>query len=253
MENKNICKNCNSPDINNFCGDCGQKVYHERFTIKSFFVVLLDAIDVKRGFLFTVRMLFVNPGKVTNDYISGKTKSYFNPLKYLLIIGSIYAFLILRLNIFDAGLESFGMPQPSTDEALQLQNQWLNFYKKILNFVPILLIPFISIASKWIAKSKGLYYGEHLVINSFLFVQILVLIVLLTPLVAIFPSIASFFPYITLVIIIVYLCYSLNSTYKESLIRSILRAIFSLVMGYLLFMLFVIIIMIIVGIIIKMN
>ena len=168
MEKKSICKNCNSVNINNFCSDCGQKIYDERFTINSFLMSLLDALDVNKGFFYTIKMLFVKPGKVTNDYLNGITKPYFNPLKYLLIIGSIYAFLILGLKLFDAGIEATGLQfQSSSEEETLFQNQWMGFYKKILNFIPIIMIPFISIATKWFYKSKGLFYGEHIIINSF--------------------------------------------------------------------------------------
>lgn len=251
VENKNICKNCNSTNINKYCSDCGQKVYNERFTIKSFIVRLLAAFDVERGFLFTAKMLFVNPGKATNDYLKGKTNPYFNPLKYLLIIGSIYAFLILWLNIFDAGMETMSMPeQNKSEEVAQFQNQFLSFYKKIINFLPLLIIPFISIATKWFYKSKGLFYGEHLIINSYLFAQNFLIIILLTPLVLIFPSIINFFPFITLVTLIVYFSYSLRSTFQTTLIKSVLSAFLSLLIGYMFFILFAIIIVSIVGIII---
>ncbi len=43
MEKTKTCKNCNSVNINNFCSDCGQKVYDKRFTIKSFIMDLLAA------------------------------------------------------------------------------------------------------------------------------------------------------------------------------------------------------------------
>lgn len=252
VENKNICKNCNSPNINNYCIDCGQKVYNERFTIKSFFVDLLDALNLERGFFFTSKMLFISPGKVINDYLGGKTKSYINPLKYLLIIGSIYAFLILWLKIFDVGMESIAV-QGNSEKVAIIQNQWLGFYKKIINLIPILLIPFISIATKWFYKSKGLFYGEHLIVNSFIFLQIFLITILLTPLVLIFPSTINFFPGITLVILIVYFCYSLNSTFRGAPFRSVLIAFLSLLIGYLLFMLFVIVLVSIISIIMILN
>jgi hypothetical protein len=217
---------------------------------------LLAVFNLERGFLYTVKMLFVRPGQVTNDYIRGKTRSYINPLKYLLIIGGIYAFLILYLKIFDTGLETMSGLQTNEalnnvpDETVQLQQQWLHFYRQIINFIPLLLIPFISIATRLFYRSKKLYYGEHLIINSFLIVQSFLIITLLTPLILIFPSAITYFPFLTPVVFLGYLIYSLKSTYGGSPFKSVFGAIFSFLFGYLLFLLFILFVTILIGIII---
>jgi len=243
MQKKNTCKNCNSLNINNFCSDCGQPVFKTRFTIKYFFKSLLSAFDLEKGFLYTAKMLFIQPGKVTNDYINGRTKPYFNPLKYLLVVGGIYAFLILWLGIFDAGLETVsgiyahGPAQENSEKLLRLQEKWLHFYRQIINFIPLLMIPFISIATKRFYKSRGLLYGEHLIINSYIFVQTFLILIFLTPLVIVFPAMIHYFPFITVIIIIGYFSYALSGTFRESFIRSVLGSFFSLFTGYLLFIL----------------
>lgn len=249
MEDTSKCRSCNSVISGNYCSECGQKVIHERFTVSSFVQTLLAAFNLEKGFLFTVKELFIHPGNAVNDYLSGKTKPYVNPLTYLLVIGGVYSFLLLKLNIFDAGMEAIGTPSPTTDEAMALQNKWFTFYKNIINFIPLLLIPFISLASKWVYKSRQLYYGEFLIINSFLFVQILVLIVVLAPIVLIAPPIAEVFPFITLFIIIAYLSYSLKSIFRESFFRSLVKAILSLLLGYLLFVIFFVLIISIIAVV----
>ncbi|MEJ2627027.1 MAG: DUF3667 domain-containing protein [bacterium] len=256
MEKTKICKNCNSVNINNFCSDCGQKIYDKRFTIKSFIMDLLAVFNLERGFLYTAKMLLIRPGQVTNDYLRGKTKPYVNPLKYLLIIGGIYAFLILYLNIFDTGLEAMTTLQPketlqnNSQEVIRLQNQWLNFYRKIINFIPLLMVPFISMITKWFYKSKHLFYGEHLIINSFLFVQSFLILIVLTPLVLIFPSLTSYFPIITVIVIFTYLSYSYKGAFGVTPAKSFWGTVFSLLIGYLLFLLFVIFIIFLIIIII---
>ena len=256
MEKPKKCKNCNSVNINNFCSDCGQKVYEKRFTIKSFITDLLAVFNLERGFFYTAKMLLIRPGQVTNDYLRGKTKPYVNPLKYLLIIGGVYAFLILYLNIFDTGLEAITNLKPNeslqtnSEEVLQLQNQWLNYYRKIINFIPLLMVPFISMVTKWFYKSKHLFYGEHLIINSYLFVQSFLILIVLTPLVLIFPSLTSYFPIITVIVIFIYLSYAFKGAYNVTPVKSFLGTVFSLLVGYLLFILFVLLIIFLIVVII---
>ncbi len=246
MEEKNICKNCNSVNINNFCSDCGQKIYKKRFTINSFLMFLSDALDIEKGFFYTIKILFIKPEKVINDYLKGITKPYFNPLKYLLVIGGIYTFLVLWFKVFDNNFD-YMESQNNNEELYQFQTQWFNFYKKIMNFIPILIIPFVSIATKWFYKSKKLFYGEHLIINSFLFVQILLITTLLIPAVLIFsPTLMYYFPIIT----ISYSCYFFYNVFQNSLIRSILLTFLSIVTGYFLFIIFLVIIMFIAAIVI---
>ena len=79
--NTQICKNCGSENIESFCPKCGQKTYTERYTLKSFFGIIMHTFDIKKGFFHTLKMLFIDPGKIVHEYLNGRTKDYFNPLK----------------------------------------------------------------------------------------------------------------------------------------------------------------------------
>ena len=256
LEKKQVCKNCNSVHINNYCSDCGQKIYTKRFTLKSFFIVFMDALNIKKGFFYTVKMLFTHPGKVTNDYISGKTKSYFNPLKYIIIVAGIYAFLIVWLNIFDASIEASEIIQKNNealqnnDEALQLQKKWIEFYKQYINFIPLLMVPFASLISKWFYRSKKLFYGEHLIINCFIFAQIFIIYIIWSPIVVIIPSLITYFPVITFITSFIYFIFALYKTFRESPFRAVMGGILIYFIGFLFFILFLSIIIFIVGLIV---
>lgn len=255
LESKKVCKNCNSVHINNYCCDCGQRIYTKRFTLKSFFFVLLATLNIEKGFLYTLKMLFIHPGIVINEYITGKTKPYFNPLNYIIIAAGIYAFLILWLNILDSSVEVSNKlfnneALQNNDEALQLQKKWIDFYKQFVNFIPLLMIPFASLISKWFYRSKNLFYGEHLIINCFLFAQSFIIIILLTPIVVIFPSLITYFSVITSVATIIYLSFALHKTFPGSRFKAIMGAVIIYIFGMLFFFLFLLIILFIIVIII---
>ena len=101
-----VCKNCGNHFEGVYCNMCGQKVINERITIKHLFEITFDSFNIHRGLIYTIKLMFTNPGKLINDYLNGRTKDFYNPLKYLLLIASISALFMLWLNIFDANVET---------------------------------------------------------------------------------------------------------------------------------------------------
>jgi len=255
FEKTSTCRNCGSENIENYCSNCGQKVYIKRFTLKAFLGVFLDAFDIEKGFIHTFIQLFTKPGIVINNYIKGKTKSYFNPLKYVIIIAGVYAFLVISTDFFDQSIKTANeimlknneqfQNLEDKDEVLQKQNQWMELYKKYINLLPLLLIPIISLASKWIYKSKKYFYGEHLIINSYILAHSFVLIILVVPLIIFLPSITKYFPLLVGVLTVIYIIYAYNKTFNGSPIISLIKSIFVLLIGYILFIIALILIMII--------
>lgn len=236
------CPNCSSVNIDNYCSNCGQKIYTKRFTLKQFFEIAGNALNLERGFLHTALGLFRNPGIVINDYLKGKTKSYFNPFNYILIIGGIYAFLFLSLGIFDNSMElsnslSKGQNPAISKEALAFQQQLAETMKKYVNLLPLLLIPFASLFSKRFYRKQKLYYGEHLIINTFIFGQAVIISILLSLIILIFPGFLQMFFLFSGVASLCYFTYAFYCTFKQPILITTIKTIGILVLGYLLFLL----------------
>lgn len=250
------CPNCQSHTIDKYCSNCGQKIYRKRFTLRSFFEVIGNALNIERGFVHTLFWMFKNPGKVINDYLNGKTKAYFNPLNYVLIIAGIYAFLAISLNIIDTSYETTNsmlhadsaIPSPETQE---LQQRWFDFVKRYANLIPLLMIPFASLFSKWFYNKRKLYFGEHLIINSYIFAQNLLISILFTPAVVLFPVLLKVFPVISICLTLMYFAYAFYRTFKQSVIKAFLGAISIYFGGFLLFMLLIMILVLIAAIAFK--
>jgi len=260
FEKVSICKNCGSSQIDKYCSNCGQKVYTRRFTLKSFFFVFLDAFSIEKGFIHTFKLLFLKPGVIINEYISGKTKKYFNPLKYVILIAGLFAFLIATTNVFDISYQSAKdvvhnnneLPKQAeeinqnNDKTALFENKMVEYLKKYINLIPLLLIPFTSLITKWFYRSKNLFYGEFLIINCFIFAQTFVITILfLIPLVLIIPFLASYYPLLSLFASITYLIYALHKTFTGSPIINVIKGFFIYVLGIVFFWLFIIIISVI--------
>ena len=248
------CKNCGSEQIENYCCNCGQKVIEKRFSVKFFFIAILDTFNLERGLFYTYKMLLTKPGVVINDYISGKTKPYYNPLKYIILAAAISAFLVLWLNIFEEGMKAtnnlmYGDSIQANEQALQLQQKVIVYLKKFMNLITLLLIPFVSLGSKWFFRAKKLFFGEHLIMNSFLFGQSTFIILLFMPLVIIFPQLTASFELISSTVTIIYLSYSYCKIFSLSKFKAIISALFVYFIGLLLSMLFFSIVGLIVAIV----
>ncbi|MBU8893794.1 MAG: DUF3667 domain-containing protein [Bacteroidales bacterium] len=249
FEKEKVCKNCNSTQIDNYCSNCGQKIYTKRFTLKIFFFVFLDAFNIERGFIYTLKMLTFKPGVIINEYIKGKTKSYFNPLKYVILIAGIYAILVVSTNIFDTSIESSNKilsknsevinQAQNSEETIEFQKKFIEFFKQYINIIPILIIPFLSLVTMWFYRSKKLFYGEFLIVNCYLLAQSYVITFILSiPLVIIIPTLTNYVPLGLLMITIVYYSYALYKVFLGSPIVATIKAILIYVIGTLFFYIF---------------
>ena len=83
------CKNCGIECDGKYCPACGQR-QKIKISLRYLFSVFLDAVELKKGLLYNIKMLTVNPGKAVHGYLSGKTKPYLNPITFLLMAFSIH-------------------------------------------------------------------------------------------------------------------------------------------------------------------
>jgi len=247
LELNPTCKNCGSNQINNYCCNCGQLVYTKRFTTKSFLYKILEVLDFEKGFFYALKKLLVNPGKVVNEYLSGRTKVYFNPLKFYIIIAGISAVLMIWLNIFDANLKSTNefMGGNQTQAAIELQQNMNSFVKQYINVFSLLLLPFLSLGSMWFFHKRKLYYGEHLIINCFLMAEVTAVSILFYPFYKIVPGFVDNMVLIGFGLSFLYYSFALKSIFKNSILKSAIGALFINLISYLLFFVFIMILTIV--------
>lgn len=246
-----VCKNCGNSHTGNYCNNCGQKVISNRYTIKHLINIVFLSFDLNKGVFFTAKMLFISPGKVINDYLDGKTKSYYNPISYLLIIASIYAILMVGFNLLDSNISSMNEAMGLEENKSPLQQTINNFVKKYLSFISIIILPFYSLASKWIFKKFKRNYAEHLIMNSFAIAQYLLIFVFLIFIIVFFPSIVKFMMIFGAVILFSYYTYYARDIYKISWLRSAISSIGTIILGILMFYLLLTIVSIIVFTVLK--
>lgn len=249
--NELVCKNCGHHFQGLYCNACGQKVINQRITIKHLFEITIDSFNIQRGLIFTIKLMFTNPGELINGYLNGRTKDFYNPLKYLLLAASISALLMLSLNLYDANMENTNELMGIDEKTTKLQMEVNAYIKKFLHMVALLSLPFFGLVSKWMFKKHKLYYAEHLTINSYLFAQITIIQVFTILLVYFVPFLLKYMLAINSVVFIAYYTYALKGVFNISTGRSLLSSAVIYVLGMLIMTFFIMLVTIIVMIILN--
>ena len=96
------CRNCEKEFEGNFCYHCGQKSSVGRINGRQAVEDIVNhVLNMEKGFLFTAKELFIRPERVVHDYLWGKRVTYYHPLKYLLLILSVTAFLTFYFDVLN--------------------------------------------------------------------------------------------------------------------------------------------------------
>lgn len=106
-EKINPCRNCGSPVLGIYCGQCGQPVdTHRRSVFHLLYDVAKDIISFDTRILRTARALFLEPGELPLAFREGRTQRYVPPIRLYLFVSLIF-FLTLSVThvaIFQLGL-----------------------------------------------------------------------------------------------------------------------------------------------------
>ncbi|MGH7575135.1 MAG: DUF3667 domain-containing protein [Longimicrobiales bacterium] len=106
--------------------------------------------DVDRGLTYTIVRLTVDPGGVVRDYLAGRTVVYVHPFIYLTLAFAAFA-LTFRLT---GGTGGGSMERVSTAA----------------------IVFFLAAASRTVFWRSGRNYAEHLILNTFLFAHVVLLL-----------------------------------------------------------------------------
>ena len=86
------CANCGVPLVGHFCHACGASRADERpLTVGRFAGELVNEVtSVDSATVSTIRTLFAAPGRLTADYVAGRTRRYLSPLRLFLMAWALF-------------------------------------------------------------------------------------------------------------------------------------------------------------------
>ncbi len=179
------CKNCAQCVTGPYCHNCGQSAGTRRIMTRE---ILKDAVfsvvQVDRGFFFTVKELCRRPGKAISDYLGGQRVVYYAPHKYLFFIGAITSFLTSRYHSFSEEYMSVGSSAGSTYALLTNFFLYADTYVTLTN---VIAIPVFALFSYLLFRRSGYNYAEHLVLNTYITSQQLLLFIAWLPFTRLVP------------------------------------------------------------------
>jgi hypothetical protein len=165
------CPNCNEAGGGLYCSYCGEKITADRITLPYILNQWVDIyLGIETGLPATIWQMLVSPGKFIHSYFHGKRISYYKPMKFPLLMGSLS--IISALLFKDKkSMEIDSSVGFFFDEFYAFAN---NDISLIINIVIIFQFPIAAGFTWWRNRKKGFTYGEHLYVNALIAGQIFV-------------------------------------------------------------------------------
>lgn len=163
------CKNCDALLEGKFCSVCGQSADVGRVNASYFLHAVNKSVaHVDRGLLFTLKELFMRPGKTAKAYIQGKRVRYYSPVALLILLSAL-EYLVMHYLGLNTNWEDLltGYKESMQDHGQNNDNA-MHFVELLLShrFIPlILIIPFNAAISRLLFRKQGLNYFEHLLFH----------------------------------------------------------------------------------------
>ena len=162
------CKNCNRLYEGRYCPDCGQNADQTRFTMKKLGDEFIHGFfHIHKGFIFTIKQLFLHPGKMLQGYLKGQRVNYFNPFNFLIIISLVGGFFYTRSGIIAYINENF-----------QAAGDVIRFTSGHYSYRLLMAIPAYAVSCWILFRSFRYNLAEHLIINTFVISQSIVLMII---------------------------------------------------------------------------
>lgn len=179
-----VCQNCNKPLHGKYCSNCGQSADTHRIGAHFLWHDLQHGLlHVDKGIFYTTKELFTRPGHSIREFLQGKRVKHFKPLSLIIILAGIYGFLthFFGINLLSNNIKVSGSGEEveKAKEALARVSEWMAQHYSI---VTLAQVPLFALGTYIAFRKAGYNFTEHLVINTFLAGQKLLLHIALFPL-----------------------------------------------------------------------
>ena len=188
--NEKICKNCSNAFNENFCNRCGQKSSVRRVDYDYVISEVAEGVfQLEKGWLYTIKELFIRPGKSIKKYLQGERIQFAKPIPFILLTSALYVFIAYLFNIptftedFVSGIKNYG--DDSSRGIDKSTETILHWFTSNHAYAVLITLPFFSLGTYLAFKKCRYNYFEHLIINTFIAGQQMVIYILFSPLILI--------------------------------------------------------------------
>ena len=154
------CRNCSDAVKGNFCSNCGQPVKVKRVDFHYLSHEIQHLMHVEKGFLYTVKEMFLRPGQTVREFIADNRSRLVKPIIYLIVASLIYSTID---HFFHVEEEHFKATEIK-GTAINLIFTWVQSHYGYAN---IIMGVFIALWVKLFFKSSPYNFFEILILLCF--------------------------------------------------------------------------------------
>ncbi len=177
------CKNCHHSFYGNYCNHCGQSADTHPINFKYLVHELQHGfLHVDKGILFTIKELFTRPGDSIREFIQGKRVKHFKPvISLVIILATIYGILGHYFNIEVTSMNNVRITGNAGlfEDILKIK-KWIADH---FVWMSLFSIPIFSLGTSIVFRKQPFNFVEHIVLNTFLTGQKLVVHIAAFPIV----------------------------------------------------------------------
>jgi len=228
MINQIACKNCNSETSNKYCSNCGQRTSISKVTVSETLQDFFDAMfSVNAPLLITLKILFLNPGKLFRDFLMGKRKAYYKPVAFFVLFTVIYI-LILSFLDFEPMVKVFTLAQENEFSLLERASLYAAKNTNNLLFIYVFVLGFFL---RMVFRNKNSLV-EYIVVSFYLIAVYTIFLTITIP-IALYTDIG--YQFVASVLMFAFIIYALTSFFNDKRLLTILKIILVFVISTVLF------------------
>ncbi len=157
-----------------------------RITFKQSVLDLLNAFNVERGLLYTLKLLFVNPGKIVNLYLFEGRYKVVNAFRLLILTTAVSLFVMYIVGVdeflmeFEKGFNK-GIAEKEVEDSEFISGVMARVFFDWYNLFLWIGIPIYAFFTYLFFSKKNYNFAEHMVIQSFYISALNVLTIVVFP------------------------------------------------------------------------
>ncbi|CAM1343976.1 DUF3667 domain-containing protein [Tenacibaculum amylolyticum] len=229
------CKNCGTEVTGNYCSHCGQRTTVDQVTFKEAFHDFYSALfSIDGPFVNTLKLLFVNPGKLFRDFLYGKRKKYYKPISFFIL--TTVVFVLIRTLFNSDPMAGMAKVDLNSEELNTLSYKAGKFMSNNINNILFVFVFTCAMFLKLFFYKKYRFI-EFLVVSFYLLSFYTIITTVSIP---ILKTIDFQYRALPLMLMSIYVAYAMSSFIKGTKIKIIGKAIlayflaliFYMVLGY---------------------
>lgn len=194
----------------------------KRITISNFASNVLEAFNISRGGVYTVKRLLINPGQLAKDFVGVSRHRITPPINVLIISTAIVLILANRIDAFSNILDGSLNTNPNSPTQENVNNEVIQVFASYFNLLLWLYIPIAAIFSLILNRKRGFNYAENLVFQTYNLCLTNFVFIATFPLV--YYSLV-WFSNVYMAIALIYMIYAYKEFFRKKWIRSILETV----------------------------